>query len=193
MNAPNKLFKHDVAWFRFQLQGKYFNLFGPWEDFAISFNLFLFILIFTYLFKKIGCLLVYQNRPDDLFPGIYSRKALKARLKDLLQKLREYPRLFTTNNFTIITANLQNLYANPFVLSPLQKRHNFQKYSHGYIDSLGVPYDFESKFPNLTTIRPKRAGVSIGQRGYLTELDVKQMNLYYNCTDHLLLTNFVGQ
>ena len=45
------------------------------------------------------------------------------------------------------------------------------------------------KFPNLTTIRPKKAGVSIGQQGYLTELDVKQMNLYYNCTDHLLLTN----
>ena len=68
---------------------------------------------------------------------------------------------------------------------------------------MGVPYDFESimhygerafaKFPNLTTIRPKRTGAFIGQQGYLTELDDKQMNLYYNCTDHLLLTNFVGQ
>lgn len=76
---------------------------------------------------------------------------------------------------------------------PFKSRHNFQKYSLVYIDSLGVPYDFESKFPNLTTIRPKRVGVSIGQQGYLTELDVKQMNLYYSCTDHLLLANFVGQ
>lgn len=83
MNALNKRFKHEVAWFRFQLQGKSFNLFRPWGD--LSFPL---IDLFTYLFKKIGCLLVYQNRPDDLSPGIYSRKALKARMKDLLQRLK---------------------------------------------------------------------------------------------------------
>ena len=40
MNAPNKRFKHEVAWFPLQFQGKSFDLFGPWGDFAISFNLF---------------------------------------------------------------------------------------------------------------------------------------------------------
>ena len=52
MNAPNKRFKHEVAWFPLQLQGKSFDLFGPWGDFAISFNLFLFIYLLICLKKS---------------------------------------------------------------------------------------------------------------------------------------------
>ncbi|KAM7432498.1 hypothetical protein ABFA07_017084 [Porites harrisoni] len=72
-----------------------------------------------------------------------------------------------------------------------ENKHNFKKYGHGSIDSLGVPYDYGSimhygkrafaKWPWQTTIRPKKKGVSIGQRKRLSPLDVKQMNLYYNC------------
>ncbi|CAH3016431.1 unnamed protein product [Porites evermanni] len=72
------------------------------------------------------------------------------------------------------------------------QKHNFRKYSTSSINSLNVPYDYGSimhygkrdfsKFPYLlTTIKPKRSGVSIGQRKHLSPLDVKQMNLYYEC------------
>ncbi|KAL9984774.1 hypothetical protein ACROYT_G007107 [Oculina patagonica] len=71
-----------------------------------------------------------------------------------------------------------------------ENKHNFNKYGHGSIDSLGVPYDYGSimhygkrdfaKWPWQTTIRAKN-GASIGQRSHLSVLDVKQMNLYYKC------------
>lgn len=72
-----------------------------------------------------------------------------------------------------------------------ENKHNFNKYGHGSIDSLGVPYDYGSimhygkrdfaRWPWQTTIRPRKSGVSIGQRSHLSPLDVKQMNLYYKC------------
>ena len=72
------------------------------------------------------------------------------------------------------------------------QKHNFRKYSTSSINSLNVPYDYGSimhygkrdfsKFPYLlTTIKPKKSGVSIGQRKHLSALDVRQMNLYYEC------------
>ena len=71
------------------------------------------------------------------------------------------------------------------------KRSNFNKYGHGTIDSLGVPYDYgsimhygKSDFAirsGQTTIRVKTPGASIGQRKHLSALDAKQMNLYYSC------------
>ncbi|KAJ7379142.1 hypothetical protein OS493_017640 [Desmophyllum pertusum] len=70
------------------------------------------------------------------------------------------------------------------------QKHNFRKYSHGSIDSLGVPYDYGSimhygkrdfaKLPWQVTIRSKN-GASIGQRKHLSPMDVKQMNLFYEC------------
>ncbi|XP_078359753.1 hatching enzyme 1.2-like [Oculina patagonica] len=71
------------------------------------------------------------------------------------------------------------------------QKYNFKKYSRSQVDSLNVPYDYDSimhydkralaKWPWLTTIRPKKSGVSIGFKWHLSELDVKQANLYYNC------------
>ena len=70
-------------------------------------------------------------------------------------------------------------------------KQNFNKYGHGYIDSLGVPYDYgsimhygKSDFaiqPGLVTIRVLQPGASIGRAEHLSELDVKQMKLYYSC------------
>ncbi|XP_078357409.1 blastula protease 10-like [Oculina patagonica] len=70
-------------------------------------------------------------------------------------------------------------------------KHNFKKYSHGMIDSLGSPYDYGSimhygkrdfaKLPWQTTIKTKN-GASIGQRKHLSPLDVQQMNKYYECS-----------
>ncbi|CAH3043431.1 unnamed protein product [Porites lobata] len=69
--------------------------------------------------------------------------------------------------------------------------YNFKKYGHGYIHSLGLPYDYESimhygkrefaKWPWQTTIRPKKTGVSIGQRRHLSPHDVEKVNRYYSC------------
>ncbi|KAJ7379141.1 hypothetical protein OS493_017639 [Desmophyllum pertusum] len=71
-----------------------------------------------------------------------------------------------------------------------EHKHNFRKYSHGYVNSLGVPYDYGSimhygkhdfaKWPWQVTIRSKN-GASIGQRKHLSPMDVKQMNLLYQC------------
>ncbi|XP_078357411.1 zinc metalloproteinase nas-6-like [Oculina patagonica] len=69
-------------------------------------------------------------------------------------------------------------------------KHNFNKYSHGMIDSLGSPYDYNSimhyrkrdfaKWPWMTTIRAKN-GNSLGRFMHLSPLDKEQMNKYYNC------------
>ncbi|XP_078357410.1 blastula protease 10-like [Oculina patagonica] len=70
------------------------------------------------------------------------------------------------------------------------KKTNFNKYSHGMIDSLGSPYDYNSimhygkryfaKRPWQTTIRAKN-GNSLGRWMHLSPLDIEQMNKYYNC------------
>ena len=69
--------------------------------------------------------------------------------------------------------------------------HNFVKHGSYAIDSLGVPYDYGSiihygkhefaKLPWLAAVRPKKPGVKIGQLKGLSPLDVKQVNLLYNC------------
>ena len=74
----------------------------------------------------------------------------------------------------------------------LDQKYNFKKYSRSQVDSLNVPYDYDSimhydrralaKWPWMTTIQPKKSGVSIGFKWHLSELDVKQANLNYNCT-----------
>ncbi|XP_028402334.1 zinc metalloproteinase nas-15-like [Dendronephthya gigantea] len=70
-------------------------------------------------------------------------------------------------------------------------KFNFNRYGRSTIDNLGVEYDYGSimhygqrdfaKWPWQTTIRPKKAGVSIGQRKRLSVLDAKQANLLYSC------------
>ena len=70
-----------------------------------------------------------------------------------------------------------------------ENKHKFNKYGHGSIDSVGVPYDYESimhygkrdfaRWPWQTTIRPKKAGVSFGgQRSrHLSPFDVKEITV----------------
>ena len=98
-------------------------------------------------------------------------------------------RLFQAHS---IVANVAVVVSYHFILFNLflDQKHNFRKYSHGTIDSLGVPYDYGSimhygkrdfaKWPWQTTIKTKN-GASIGQRSHLSALDVKQMNLFYDC------------
>jgi len=70
-------------------------------------------------------------------------------------------------------------------------KHNFRKYSHSSIDSLGSPYDYGSimhygsrdfaKWPWQKTIKVKKSGASIGQRSHLSALDAEQLRKYYEC------------
>lgn len=65
----------------------------------------------------------------------------------------------------------------------------FKKVSQSDVDSKGSPYDYASvmhypkwafqKARGLDTIRPKKAGVSIGQRNELSVEDAKQMGMMY--------------
>ncbi|CAH3176710.1 unnamed protein product [Porites lobata] len=81
-----------------------------------------------------------------------------------------------------VTINFENIQAG--------KQHNFKKYSSSQINSLDTPYDYESVMHygakyfsknNLPTIVPKQTGVKIGQRKYLSGMDILQMNLLYKC------------
>ncbi|EDO37770.1 predicted protein, partial [Nematostella vectensis] len=72
-------------------------------------------------------------------------------------------------------------------------KHNFNKYSADRINTFGTPYDFGSLMHYGTnyfsvngraTITPKKSGAKIGQRDYLSDLDVHQMNLRYGCPNH---------
>ena len=89
---------------------------------------------------------------------------------------------------------------------PEYAKVNFRKYDHGVVDSRGVKYDYASIMHykrkvgyvnrvlhvtcfcliqafgnNQVTIIPKQKGVKIGQRKYLSPLDIKQANILYNC------------
>lgn len=67
---------------------------------------------------------------------------------------------------------------------------NFNKYPRSTIDSLGTPYDYDSimhyapkEFSrnNRYTIQPRRQGVRIGNRSYLSKIDIQQVNMMYRC------------
>ncbi|XP_060600150.1 zinc metalloproteinase nas-13-like [Ruditapes philippinarum] len=90
--------------------------------------------------------------------------------------------------------------------SNIQKGHegNFNKYPVGYIDMLGQPYDYGSIMHysayafaidrSRKTITPKQSGVTIGQRVRLSDTDVKEIQLLYDCiqsTSGSQVTGFV--
>ncbi|XP_068723572.1 zinc metalloproteinase nas-15-like [Montipora capricornis] len=67
---------------------------------------------------------------------------------------------------------------------------NFNKYSRSTIDSLGTPYDYGSVMHydsrafsrnGRPTIVAKKSGVTLGNRRYLSKIDILQMNLLYKC------------
>ena len=67
--------------------------------------------------------------------------------------------------------------------------NNFQKHSTSTIDSLKVPYDFNSimhygeydfsKNPNLKTMSSKQPGIPLGKSSELSPLDILQNQLLY--------------
>jgi Astacin (Peptidase family M12A) len=73
------------------------------------------------------------------------------------------------------------------------KKNQFLKYSHAKINAFGQPYDFDSimhypanafaKDAAKPTIKPKEKyrDKAIGQQRGLSSIDVKKINLMYNC------------
>ena len=77
----------------------------------------------------------------------------------------------------------------------LGKAHNFNKYDRGRVDTLQIPYDYDSimhygtngfsknKKPTLRSIKdPKRA---LGQRNGFTQIDIQEINSLYECSSKL--------
>lgn len=68
-------------------------------------------------------------------------------------------------------------------------KDNFRKYGFSQINTVNSPYDYASimhygegsfgKWPWSTTIQPRKAGVSIGQRKKLSAQDAAQINRWY--------------
>lgn len=78
------------------------------------------------------------------------------------------------------------------------RKKNFKKYGHGKLDSLNLPYDFDSVMhydrrlfsvdgKKPTIIARGRPWVQLGGqlRGTLTKNDVHEINALYGCTSHL--------
>ncbi|XP_031566396.1 zinc metalloproteinase nas-15-like [Actinia tenebrosa] len=70
-------------------------------------------------------------------------------------------------------------------------KFNFNKYSRSTIDSLGTPYDYNSVMHydsyafsrnRRPTIVAKQSGVKLGNRRYLSKVDIQQMNMMYKCS-----------
>ena len=70
-----------------------------------------------------------------------------------------------------------------------RETHNFKKYSHDYLDVLGVQYDLESVMHYGTKAFSKEgkdtiraiSGASIGQRNGFSKTDIIKLNSLYNC------------
>lgn len=74
------------------------------------------------------------------------------------------------------------------------KEHNFAIYTNNYVTSFGQAYDYKSIMHygayaftknGLKTIEVTKGSETIGQRSVLSELDVKKVNLMYECTAYL--------
>jgi hypothetical protein len=69
--------------------------------------------------------------------------------------------------------------------------HNFNKYDNSFVDTKNTPYDYESVMHyekdaftsnGLPTIEPMEPNVEIGQRIWMSSLDIEEVRLVYNCS-----------
>ena len=68
---------------------------------------------------------------------------------------------------------------------------NFNKYDNSFVDTKNTPYDYESVMHyekdaftsnGLPTIEPIEPNVEIGQRIWMSPLDIEEVRLVYNCS-----------
>ena len=71
--------------------------------------------------------------------------------------------------------------------------HNFNKYPNTIVDTLNTSYDYSSVMHygrdafsrnGLPTIEPLQSNVLIGQRYNLSNIDIQEVRLFYNCSSN---------
>jgi hypothetical protein len=69
--------------------------------------------------------------------------------------------------------------------------HNFNKYDNTFVDTKNTPYDYASvmhygsdafSLNGSPTIEPIEPGVQIGQRVWMSPIDMEEVRLFYNCS-----------
>lgn len=78
-------------------------------------------------------------------------------------------------------------------LSQKGMANNFAKYNTNQVDYLDLPYDYDSVMHYNTkdfskngepTILPNVPGTVIGQRKYLSPIDILEIQRFYNCVKY---------
>ncbi|GAB1600483.1 zinc metalloproteinase nas-6-like [Argonauta hians] len=131
---------------------------------------------------KIGGSQLLSLEQDCLYKGTV--------MHELLHSVGLWHEQSRTDRDDYVTVNYDNILADPVV----NRSVNFLKYSVDYIDDLGLPYDYESimhygfaffaKDPYSPTLSPKYPYAYIGQRKYISPIDVKKVQLLYGCGGH---------
>ncbi len=71
--------------------------------------------------------------------------------------------------------------------------YNFEKFDSSFVDTMNTPYDYDSvmhygkyDFTNnyLPSIEPLQKYATIGQRQYLSTIDIEEVRLVYNCSSN---------
>lgn len=72
------------------------------------------------------------------------------------------------------------------------EEHNFEKYDNTFVDTLNTPYDYESVMHyrsnafasnvDFPTIEPLVSNAQIGQRIWMSPIDIAEVRLVYNCS-----------
>jgi len=69
--------------------------------------------------------------------------------------------------------------------------NNFEKYDNSYVDTKNTPYDYGSvmhyprdafSLSGSPTIEPIESSVEIGQRVWMSPIDIQEVRLVYNCS-----------
>ena len=77
--------------------------------------------------------------------------------------------------------------------------YNFAKYDNSFVDTQNTPYDYGSvmhyetnAFSNgLPTIEPIELNVEIGQRVWMSPIDIEEVRLAYNCPSGGIISSTV--
>lgn len=141
-----------------------------------------------------------MNRPHDRM-GDFKRNIITVTIFTQFHLSLKWENKFSIVQYSTSGCGLLYLYCDTYVaiiyslhvthVSFLGHERNFDKYQLGYIDHLGMPYDYGSvmHYPATAfaidrrrmTIEPLQSGVTIGQRVRLSEIDAKEIQILYGC------------
>lgn len=124
----------------------------------------------------------YANHPTDVTLGNGCLRKGTV-MHEILHSLGFHHEQSRTDRDNYVTIHFDNIQSG--------RESNFKKYSSAQVDLLNMPYDYGSvlhysayafaKDRHKMTIEPKQAGVTIGQRVRLSDLDAKKVQILYGC------------